>query len=250
MVHDYCYISKHDPKVKAAYKDLIQLLREVQNELRKDFTFQYRIVGSYSRDMITYDAKGNRGYDFDVDIYPNNYEGRFTPKQIKNKLKEAIDLHCKEHGYDDAEDSTRVLTIKVKDTRNSRIEHSIDFAIIRDCADGDEKWQEYIRNNKKQHYYSWERQSKGYYLLPEKIEWLRHEGLWNEVRDLYIDKKNENIDPHIHSRMIFANTVHEVCQKNGYYADETVDESNALGFSVPKSAPLGMSLIQKTFWMN
>lgn len=230
MVHDYHYISKHDPKVKAAYKDLIQLLREVQNELRKDFTFQYRIVGSYSRDMITYDAKGNRGYDFDVDIYPNNYEGRFTPKQIKIKLKEAIDRYCKKYGYDAAEDSTRVLTIKVKDTRNSRIEHSIDFAIIRECADGEEKWQEYIRNNKKQRYYSWERQPKGYHLLPEKIQWLHDEGLRQEVRDLYIDKKNANTAPHIHSRTIFANTVHEVCQKNGYYDEEIEDKANTLAF--------------------
>lgn len=230
MVHDYHYISKHDPKVKAAYKDLIQLLREVQNELRKDFTFQYRIVGSYSRDMITYDAKGNRGYDFDVDIYPNNYEGRFTPKQIKIKLKEAIDRYCKKYGYDAAEDSTRVLTIKVKDTRNSRIEHSIDFAIIRECADGEEKWQEYIRNNKKQRYYSWERQPKGYHLLPERIQWLHDEGLRQEVRDLYIDKKNANTAPHIHSRTIFANTMHEVCQKNGYYDEEIEDKANTLGF--------------------
>ena len=41
--------------------------------------------------------------------------------------------------------------------------------------------------------------------------------LLQEVREVYKDKKNRNADPRTHSRTIFANTVHEVCQRNGYY---------------------------------
>lgn len=35
---------------------------------RSDFTFQYTFIGSSSRNMITYDAKSNIGFDFDVNI--------------------------------------------------------------------------------------------------------------------------------------------------------------------------------------
>lgn len=41
--------------------------------------------------------------------------------------------------------------------------------------------------------------------------------LWNEVRDLYLDKKNFNNDTDKKSRSIFAETIHEICQQNGYY---------------------------------
>ena len=150
MEHDFQYISRHDPKVKEAYEDLMQLLREVRAELRSEFTFQYEVVGSYARNMITYDAKGNKGYDFDVNIYPNTDEEDFTPKQIKTRFQAAIDRYCQKHGYDHAEDSTRVLTIKVKNRQHSRIEHSVDFAIVRDCWDEDgNEWQEFIHNDKK-----------------------------------------------------------------------------------------------------
>ena len=242
MEHDFQYISKHDPKVKEAYEDLMQLLREVRAELRSEFTFQHEVVGSYARNMITYDAKGNKGYDFDVNIYPNTDEEDFTPKQIKTKFQAAIDRYCQKHGFNHAEDSTRVLTIKVKNRQHSRIEHSVDFAIVRDCWDEDgNKWQEFIHNDKKQRHYAWQRQTKGYHELPEKIQWLHDEGLWQEVREVYKDKKNRNADPHTHSRTIFANTVHEVCQRNGYYDNgengqqETAPQMyNLVGFSYQK----------------
>ena len=53
--------------------------------------------------------------------------------------------------------------------------------------------------------------------LPTKIEWIKKHGLWQQVRDNYIYKKNINIDDNKKSRSIFAETIHQVCQQNGYY---------------------------------
>ena len=108
-------------------------------------------------------------------------------------------------GYDFTEDSTRVLTIKVKDGANSRIFHSCDFCVIYECSDGR---QQYIRYNKKQNSYSWEYQTKGYTELPTKIEWIKKRGLWQQVMDYYLYKKNLNDNPNKHSRTVFAETVH------------------------------------------
>lgn len=139
-------------------------------------------------------------------------------KEIKKKIRLAFNkiVHC--YGYDNAEDSTRVLTIKVKDRKNSRILHSCDFAIVNDYIDDDEsERQEYIHFNKRQNTYSWEEQPQGFYLLGEKEEWIKDSGYWQKARDLYIDKKNHNTDRHKHSRSIYAETIHEICQKYGYY---------------------------------
>lgn len=72
MKHDFKFISKHSPQVKSAYSDLMEILSLVHDDLRKQYTFQHKPVGSYSRDMITYDAKSNIGFDFDINIYPND----------------------------------------------------------------------------------------------------------------------------------------------------------------------------------
>lgn len=213
---NFQYVSAN--QLSPVKQDLIQIIHSVQNEVRQDFTFEFYFVGSVERNMVTYDVKSNIGFDFDVDIYVNDDESEFSAKEIKTKIMLAFNKVARRYGYDNAEDSTRVLTIKVKDRKNSKILHSCDFAIINDYIDdyGNER-QEYIHFYKKHNRYSWQEQPQGFYLLEEKVEWIKDCGYWQEVRDLYLDKKNRNNDPHKHSRSIYAETIHEICQQYGYY---------------------------------
>ena len=57
-------------------------------------------------------------------------------------------------------------------------------------------------------------------MLPDKIDWIKENDLWDVMRKLYIEKKNGNNDPNLHSRTIFAVTVYEICQKFGFYEEE------------------------------
>lgn len=219
MKHDFRYVSKHALEVKKAYADIQSILKEAQNLLRPRFTFRFDVVGSYKRNMMTYDAKSNIGYDFDINIEVNDDDNRYTPKQLKNMLQNAIGAVCVKYGYGHPEDSTRVLTIKMK--QGSRIIHSCDFAIVNNYIDedGDER-QEYIHFAKEHGTYTWCQQSDGYYMLPDKTDWIKDNDLWGDMLDLYIEKKNGNNDPNVHSRTIFAITVHEICQKFGFYGEE------------------------------
>ena len=70
MKHDFKFISKHSPQVKSAYSDLMKILSLVHDDLRKQYTFQHKPVGSYSRNMITYDAKSNIGFDLTSTFTP------------------------------------------------------------------------------------------------------------------------------------------------------------------------------------
>lgn len=215
MKHDFKFISKHSPQVKSAYSDLMEILSLVHDDLRKQYTFQHKPVGSYSRNMITYDAKSNIGFDFDINIYPNDEENCFTAKQIKLLFKQSLDKFAHRYGYDFAEDSTRVLTIKVKDRKNSRILHSVDFAFVNDYEDDDGyDCQEYIHYNKKQNAYSWSEQSQGFYMLPERFQWIKDNGLKGALYTLYIRKKNNNDDPNKHSRSLFAEAVNACYNEN------------------------------------
>lgn len=142
----------------------------------------------------------------------------FQKKRLRQKIRLAFDKVAPSFGYDKAEDSTRVITIKVKDRKNSKILHSCDFAIVNDYVDdnGNER-KEYIHFNKKQKSYSWEEQPDGFYILNEKDEWISDNDYTDEMRELYLSKKNHNNNPHKHSKSIYAETVHEICQKYGYY---------------------------------
>ena len=211
-MYQFHYVSKKE--LKPAKKQLMELIHKVQDEVRDSFTFQYKFVGSVQRNMVTCDVKSNAGFDFDVNIMVNDDDKDFEAEEIKNILMCAFNKYARKYGYDSCEDSTRVFTIKVKDRKNSRIRHSCDFAIVNDYGNNQ---QEYIRYNKKRKNYTWEEQTKGFYCLPEKIEFCKDNQLWQEVREIYLDKKNYNMDSNKKSRSIFAETIHEVCHRNGFY---------------------------------
>lgn len=210
-MHDFKYVTKNE--AKPIKEELYQILYEVQDLVRDYFTFNFYPVGSFKRNMITYDAKSNIGFDFDINIEVNDEDENYGAKEIRDILRNAINRVAWKYGYKNCEDSTRVLTIKKVNTFTSRIIHSCDFAIVNNCSNGR---QQYIRFNKKTYNYYWEYQGKGFKNLDKKYEWLKSNGFANDLFDHYIYKKNHNDDPDKHSRSIFAETVNELCQKNGY----------------------------------
>lgn len=210
-MHDFRYVTKK--QAQPIKDELYQILYMVQDLVRDNFTFSFTPIGSSSRNMITCDAKSNIGFDFDINIEVNDDNEDFEPKEIRTIIRTAIDRVAPRYGYKNCEDSTRVLTIKKVDTSHSRIIHSCDFAIVYNCGDGR---QQYIRFNKDNNYYFWEYQGKSFVGLEKKMDWLKRENLWGELQDYYIYKKNCNDNPDKHSRSIFAESINEMCQKNGY----------------------------------
>lgn len=211
-MHNFRYVRRKE--AQPIKDELYQILYEVQNLVRDKFTFSFKPIGSSSRNMITYDAKSNIGFDFDINIEVNDDDENFEPKEIRTTIRNAIDRVAPRYGYKYCEDSTRVLTIKKVNTFTSRIIHSCDFAIVYNCNGGR---QQYIRFNKENNYYSWEYQGKGFIDLDKKIDWLKNKKLWKKLQDYYIEKKNSNENPDKHSRSIFAESINEMCQKNGYH---------------------------------
>ena len=214
LMHDFEYVPNYE--WEPVRDELLDIIHRLQEEVREHITIQYHFVGSSKRRMITRDRNSNIGFDFDVNIEVNDPKEEYYAEDIRRILRKGLDRVTNPYGYsifgyDYTEDSTRVLTIKVKDRTNSRILHSCDFCIIYECGDGR---QQYIRYNRHQNSYTWEYQPKGFIELPAKIDWIKEHGLWQEVRDRYLYKKNVNDNPNKHSRTIFAETVHEVWQQN------------------------------------
>lgn len=207
-MYHFEYVSK---KEAAPYKaELIEILHQVQDYVRDDFTFQFTFIGSSSRNMITYDPTTNIGFDFDVNITVNDDDEDYSPEEIRTILHNAFSRFTTAYGYNKCEQSTRVISIKVVDQWSSRVIRSCDFAVVYEGRNG----QQYIRFNKERNYFSWEFQTQPYKELEFRADYLKENGHWNEVLEVYLDKKNNNYNPDKHSRSLYAETINECFRRH------------------------------------
>ncbi len=210
MIHDFEYVTKKE--YGPVKKELWELIYEVQDVLRDKFTFQFRPIGSSTRNMITRDKKGNAGYDFDINIYPNVDFDDYSAAQLRDMFTAAFNRLAKKYGYSPCEDSTRVLTIKFKNVSRSRIEHSCDIAIILEDEDENE-WFIHCKKQGNKKSYEWCEEPDPYE-LEEKADWIKENGLWQDVKDLYIRLKNANTNPDKKSRSLYAEAVNNIYNEN------------------------------------
>ena len=56
-MNNFKYVSKR--QLSPVKQELIQIIKSVQDEISKDFTFRFDFVGSVKRNMVTYDVKSN-----------------------------------------------------------------------------------------------------------------------------------------------------------------------------------------------
>lgn len=206
-MHSYQYVPESE--FKPVKENLIKLINLVQTSIKDTLKFRIKFIGSSSRDMITRDMKGNVGYDFDLNIIIDPNEKNYDPKSLKEFFMKSFNSHVGEYGYDPCEDSTSVFTIKVKDKINSKIIHSADFAIVKKVGGT----KQFVRNRKDVNVYCWETLPKYPVKLSQMANWCREKNHWNEIRDLYLRKKNQNTDPNKKSRMIYAETVNDIYLK-------------------------------------
>ena len=202
-MHDFRYVPRTE--YQPLKNQIIQILNEVQDEVRDDFTFQYHFIGSTKRKMITRDMKSPIGFDFDVNIEVNDDDEDYSATDIRNILRPIITRVSWKYGFNKCEDSTRVITIKMTNPWRSTIEHSCDFAIV--------YGNQYIRFNKGTQTYTWEYQSKNHNDIEKRADILKKNGCWDEVRTVYLDKKNCNNNPDKHSRSLYFETINEVYKR-------------------------------------
>ena len=211
-MREFEYVSR---KEAAPHKgNLINLIKAVQKEVKPYFTFRFDFIGSSSRNMITREVNGNIGYDFDLNIEPNDPEEKYSAEQIHSLIFEAFQKHKDKYGYSKIENSTSVITIKAVDKVNCRVEHSCDIAIVYHCSNGQ---QQYIRCYKGWRLsYRWEYRDKAYD-IDEKLQWIEENKLKQQLRDQYLINKGRNNNPEKHSRTIFAETVNNIYNEYRYW---------------------------------
>lgn len=210
FMYEYVMKSEYTP----VRKELEAIIHRVQLEMRKtfDMSFQFQLIGSGNRHLITRIRGGNRGYDFDYNlILPPPGNGYvYKADVIKQNFMKSFRIAIKGTTYSFPKNSTSAITIKSIDQHGKKIRHSCDLAIIYfgNCNGVDGYF--YLRNNKFQNSYEFAFRSLNSN-IDEKIQRIQSvPNGWNTIRDEYLHLKNINEGHEKHSFSLYIEAVNNV----------------------------------------
>lgn len=199
---EYEFVSRTE--YTPARKEIEKLIKRAQDRMWETDgkTFQFQLVGSGKRHLITREVGGNRGYDFDYNlIIKNPGEGYFyNAELVKQRFMRAFTAAFKGTAYAPPEDSTSAITVKVIDRKHSRILHSCDFAIIYYGKQQGREGYFYLRKDKN-HYSFSPVISYGFKFRPldfepkEKVAEIcrqRKQDGWKMIQEEYLKIKNRD----------------------------------------------------------
>ena len=214
----YHYIEDKDflKRMKSLCSDIInQLVQSINND--SVMIVEAHLVGSGARNLITQNAKEPIDLDYNLcvlEVFGISFnDGRAIKEHIRkhfNSILQRFDLN-------DCQDSTSALsTSRIHFTKGNKTEFSIDLAIVRERNYG---WERLIHRKTgfvayDQWYWNEAPNSRG---LAEKVDAIKNENIWLEVRDLYLDKKNMYLsrgDKEYHpSFNVYIETINEIYYK-------------------------------------
>ena len=175
-------------KMKAFCADIVnRLVQRINND--GEMTAKAYLIGSGKKNLIT--QNGNESVDLD---YNRQIDGCFCMQgnEIKKYVMEQFNYVLEDCDLPEpyCKDSKSVITLKKKAyIKGKKTEFGIDIAIVRqngDCIERlihrktgyvccDEWYWNQVPNSRS---------------INEKVKKIKDDGLWNEVRDVYLKKKN------------------------------------------------------------
>lgn len=203
--------------MRAHCAEMVNWLVQAINSEGKMKVKQY-LVGSGAKNLIVQNEGEPVDLDYNLEIIDSGEYDINHCKGIKVYVQKKFNEVLKKAGWADCQDSTSALTTEKRHfVQRAQTEFSIDLCIV--AVDSESRWYRlihektgYVRNDR----YFWNEapQSKG---LFDRVEWLKKNHWWNEVRDTYLEKKNMYLQRNDHDHPSFAvyiETVNEVYSKH------------------------------------
>ena len=184
----YTYAKQRD--VTELNKWCLDIIHNVQRDLKEYFTFDIRLVGSGEKRLVTIDSNGLFDLDYNLIIQRDKQDLINDPKAIKNLFMQAFKLELNKvvKGFNYVSDSKSVVKNEI--VYDNRLQFKFDVAIMVK-ADNDSYYK--LVNDKRSGNYIWNqiKDSKNYV---ERFLAIKHAGLFEQFKDRYLELKN------IHSR--------------------------------------------------
>lgn len=205
-------------EAKRYRSDCSVVLKETCELLKsKGIAAQFTLVGSGARNMIT--RNGNGPYDLDYNLVIMKAEDKYWRdlRLLKETVRHTLNKAEGNAFFSDAQDSTSCLTALLHFKDSPDVEFSFDIAIIRKNQNGN-----YMRliHNKNAYslgrdQYTWNEVRDSHH-IKGKADELKEEGLWEEVRNRYVELKNQYLrrnDKNHPSFAVYVEAVNEIYYK-------------------------------------
>ncbi len=197
-------------KMKTLCADIVnQLVQRINNDSVMEV--KAYLIGSGGRNLITQNEKGRIDLDYNLCIV--QCRPYLTEHEIKEYVRKQFNFVLKLHGWGDCKDSTSVLSTEERYfLKGNPTGFKIDLAIVRETSTG---WQRLIRDKT-----GWVCFDRWFWndvrhsgRLDEKVQAIKKEGLWLEVREKYLEKKNMYLrrQDYVHpSFVVYIETINEI----------------------------------------
>lgn len=207
----YEFVSKKE--YAPVRNEIEEVIKKVQNKLReedKDLTFQFKLVGSGGKHLISKIKGGNVGYDFDYNLVVND---KFTWEPIiREYFFNAFQEEINGTRFSEIENSTSVITIKQVSRKDKKVIVGCDFSVVFYPFDENEHscYYKYSRYNKGQNNYTWEIRDVSRY-SDDKLKYMfeNYDGIWNDIREEYIKLKDNNVQDK-HSFILYHEAINNL----------------------------------------
>lgn len=211
-IEDKAFLSR----MKGLCSDLVnQLVQAINRE--ELLEVRQHLVGSGAKNLITQNAGRPIDLDYNLEILRSNgiriNDGRWVKEYVREIFDEVLDRK----GWKPCDDSTSALTTKERCFRTgNQTQFKIDLCITRIDELG--RFHRLIHNKTgivQLDSWIWNEapHAKG---LEERVDWLKGNGYWLELREAYLDKKNMYLtrNDHNHSSyIVYIEAVNEVYSK-------------------------------------
>lgn len=189
--------------------DLINMLKVSINN-GSYLRVSINLVGSGAKDLIT--QNNSEPVDLDYNICILEVHGSKKEKDIKEYIKKSFNKVLKKKGWGDCSDSKSALTTPLRKLNGYKTKFSIDLAIIKEKNN---KWYRLIHEktgntNLDKWYWNEGILSKK---INDKVEWLKTNNCWMQVRERYLEKKNRYLsaqDQNHTSFVCYIETINEI----------------------------------------
>ncbi len=198
------------------------IIRRVHTIMKDKYgvDFEYQLIGSGKRHLITRVKDGNKGYDFDYNLILPALGDRqkYKPAVIANQFMDAFAQTIKGTSYKFPKHRTSVIRLRNVNQKEKKVSYGCDFAIIYYGEDEDDGYK-YLKHWDDGHY-TFEMRSQSQNIAWKLDEILEYENGWNWIREEYLKLKCRNRDINKHSYVLYLESVHNVYNQIQQWDDE------------------------------
>lgn len=215
-MYHYVEDKQYLKKLKSTCSDIInQLVQAINND--DIMRVEAHLVGSGAKNLVTQNANEPVDLDYNLCII-ECYEFSINDgRAIKEYIQNMFNVILNNNGWGDCKDSTSVLTTEFREyTHGNKTPFSIDLGIV---IYNHGSWKRLIHRktgNVRYDEYYWNDipHSHG---LDKRIEKIKANDLWLEVRKTYLEKKNLYLSRQDHNHpsfICYIESVNEVYSRN------------------------------------